>query len=330
MGTLVVSPLGQPVRDDLDTAQICAVIVTHHPDRALPARVERIAHQVDAVVIVDNRSSHDELSMLRELCATSRTVGLIANPENRGVAAALNQGIAWGRARGYTWALTLDQDTTAMDGLVRALAAVHAQARTSKRIAVIGSNYLDGDPKGAAFRAQAGREGGPAWIETATVLTSGSAVSLPAWEVIGPFRDELFIDHVDHEYCLRARAKGFSVLLAREPLMAHAIGAATTHRLWGREFRASGHPVRRWYFRTRNLIVLVRRYWRREFHWVLAAVAWHVRTIVVMVVLERERPAKLREVMMGAWDGLRGRLGPHPGDGGAAIPCVGGDGRTSA
>jgi len=260
--------------------------------------------------------------MLRDVCARSAAVDLIANRENRGVAAALNQGIEWARARGYAWALTLDQDTMPMDRLVPTLAAVYDDARATKRIAVIGSNYVDDDPGGEDYRRRAGGDVGRGWIETATVLTSGSAVSLRASEVIGPFRDELFIDHVDHEYCLRARARGFSVILARAPLMTHSIGEATTHRLLGKEFRTESHPVQRWYFTTRNLIVVVRQYWRREFRWALAAVVWHVKTTAMMAVFEEERLAKLREVAVGAWDGLRGRLGGYRGEG---IP----DGRES-
>lgn len=308
--------------DRLDKAQSCAVIVTYHPDRGLALRVGRIAQQVDSVVVVDNHSSDDELSMLRDVCAGSPAVDLIVNRENRGVAAALNQGIEWARARGYAWALTLDQDTMPTDRLVPTLAAVYDDARATKRIAVIGSNYVDGDPGGEDYRRRAGGDAGRGWIETATVLTSGSAVSLPAFGEIGPFRDELFIDHVDHEYCLRARARGFSVILAREPLMTHSIGAATKHRLLGREFRTERHPVQRWYFTTRNLTVVVRQYWRREFRWALAAVVWHVKTTAVMAWFEDERWAKLREVAVGAWDGLRGRLGGYRG---AGIP----DGRES-
>jgi len=301
----------------LDQGQICAVIVTYHPDDGLPGRVARIAQQVGAVVIVDNHSSDEPLRMLRELCERSATVDLIANGENRGVAAALNQGIQWARARGYAWALTLDQDTIPMDGLVATLGAVYEDARTTKTIAVIGSNYVDGDAECQDVRWRAGDDNARGWIETATVLTSGSAGSLSACEAIGPFRDELFIDHVDHEYCLRARARGFSVIFAREPGMTHSIGAATKHRLLWKELRTENHPVHRWYFTSRNLTVVVRQYWRREFRWALAAAVWHLKMTFVMALFEEERLAKLRDVAMGVWDGLTGRLGGYRG---AAIP----------
>jgi len=37
--------------------QVCAVVVTYHPDHDFPARLTRIAPQVAATFIVDNGSS---------------------------------------------------------------------------------------------------------------------------------------------------------------------------------------------------------------------------------------------------------------------------------
>jgi len=303
--------------DALDKARLCAIVVTYRPDDGLPSRVAAIARQVAAVVVVDNRSDEDARRMVCDVAAAEPRVDTILNAENRGVAAALNQGLRWARARGYAWAVTLDQDTVPMDRLVATLAAVYEDARSTKRVGMIGANYLDDEPGSERHRRRAGGVTGRGWIETPTVLTSGSAMSLRAYEAIGPFREELFIDHVDHEYCLRARARGFSVILAQEPLMLHRIGAARTHRLLGRALRAEHHAARRWYFKTRNLAVVVREYGRQEPRWALAASLWHLRTTVAMAIFEDDRMAKLREVAAGAWDGMRGRLGGYRG---AALP----------
>src|SRR5262249_2963248 len=107
--------------------------------------------------------------------------------------------------------------------------------------------------------------------------------------------------------------RGFSVILAREPLMRHRIGATRTHRLLGRTLRAEHHAVPRWYFKTRNLAAVVREYGRREPRWAMAASLWHLRSTIAMAAFEEDRIAKLREVARGAWDGIRGRLGGYRG-----------------
>ncbi len=41
--------------------QVCAVVVTYHPDDDFPARLSRIVPQVAATFIVDNGSSDAEM-----------------------------------------------------------------------------------------------------------------------------------------------------------------------------------------------------------------------------------------------------------------------------
>ena len=53
----------------MNTTQVCAILVTHHPDDGFPDRIARIAPQVGALVIVDNGSNAAAVRMLRELTA---------------------------------------------------------------------------------------------------------------------------------------------------------------------------------------------------------------------------------------------------------------------
>src|SRR5882762_10801432 len=104
--------------------QVCAVVVTYHPDHGFPARLSRIVPQVAATFIVDNGSSDAERKMLRGVAGGAVT--LVCNLENLGVAAALNIGARRASAEGFTWALLLDQDTEVDDDMVERLVGTHA------------------------------------------------------------------------------------------------------------------------------------------------------------------------------------------------------------
>ncbi len=288
---------------------VCAIVVTYHPVREFPRVVERIVPQVGATVIVDNGSGDAELAMLREIAA-HRSIHLLCNGANLGVATALNLGIQKAAALGYAWVLLFDQDSYANPGMALALDAVRAGFPDAAHLAVIGSGYddeLEIEPQPLATEL-----GGKSWRDMESVITSGSLLSLAAFAAIGPFRDEFFIDHVDTEFCLRARLRGYRVIKTRSPLMSHAIGAPTTHRILWMEKRTTNHaPDRRYYF-TRNDTVLLRERGRHPGGmWVLKALLRSLRTCKRILLYEQMKAAKLNAVMHGWWDGVRGRLGPR-------------------
>ena len=186
-----------------ERANVCAVVVSHCPQGDLLERLRAIQTQVGRLVVVDNGSSELCRVQPRELS----NVHLILNPKNEGVARALNQGAEWAATQACRWILTLDQDTVVDQHMVDSLCAVYQDIPDPFSVAIIGSNYTD-----AAIREPFLPLNGnikDSWLEVKTTITSGSLLPLSAFRQIGPFREELFIDFVDFEYCLRARSKGF-------------------------------------------------------------------------------------------------------------------------
>jgi rhamnosyltransferase len=294
--------------------RICAIVVTYHPPDEFPRVIGRILPQVGAIVIVDNGSDEAKLAGLREIAAHP-PIHLICNGENLGIAKALNLGIEKAVALGYAWVLLFDQDSYPNADMVETLDAVRASFPDPAHLAVIGSGYDDELEMTGAEQGQgrSGAErGGVPWQDVESVITSGSLLSLAAFAAIGPFREEFFIDHVDTEYCLRARLKHYRVIKTRAALMSHAIGAPTTHRmLWMRKRTTNHAPDRRYYF-TRNDTVLLR---ERGKHpaglWMLKALMRSLRTCKRILLYEQMKTEKINAVMRGWWDGVRGRLGPR-------------------
>jgi rhamnosyltransferase len=293
----------------LHGSAVCAILVTYHPDAALPARLGRIAPQVGAIVIVDNGSTDAEVSMLHDIAADPR-IHLTLNCRNLGVARALNLGVQCADSLGYSLALLLDQDTSVEAGMVRTLLGIYRSFADRDRLAVIGSNYRDvnkpsPEPNGLASNAAA-------WDEAESVITSGSLLPLAAHADIGPFREEFFIDFVDTDYCFRARAKGYHVIKSRKHLMSHAIGALHESRfLWFRRWTYNHSPDRRYYI-ARNNTVLIREYGRRgRMRWMLKSLNRCFRLCKRVVLYEKTRTRKIAAIAEGWRDGVRGKMGPR-------------------
>ena len=294
VATLIMPP--QPVAQT-----ICAVVVTYYPDPGIADRIEKIRKQVGQTVIVDNGSPSSSVEEIKQI-GEQPGVHLILNASNQGIARALNAGARWAASQGYRWVLTLDQDTAVGPEMVDSLSGVFRSYPFSERVAVIGSNYRH-KVTGKVWLD----EGSSPAREMKTVLTSGSLVSVDAFEAIGGFRDDFFIDCVDHEYCLRARARGYRILMTSKPVMEHGMGFLTEHRLLGRKFGTSNHSPLRRYFVARNSVILVREFLSTEPEWVLWYLWMYAKSILLICLFEGERISKVKNTIRGCIDGILGR-----------------------
>ena len=288
---------------------VCGVVISYFPQGDLLARLRRIRPQVAHLLVIDNGSSGDAASAL-DMIESQTDIDVIRNPSNLGIAAALNQGVDRALNMGYGWVLTLDQDTVVADDMVQALSAVYEQFPEKANLAVIGSNYTDPVIR-RPFLALNG-DSDRSWQEVKTAITSGSLISLSAHRAIGPFREELFIDCIDFEYCLRARSIGFHVVMTRKPLMQHGIGVVTLHKLpWKTTGTPNHAPMRRYYI-ARNQLILARKYLWSEPVWTISTLYRHLKDIIFICLFKKDVIHKLKSTAMGVWDGFSSNFGRKP------------------
>jgi rhamnosyltransferase len=286
---------------------VCAIVITYHPDEALPDRLDLIHPQVNGVILVDNGSTDGERRMLRDIAA-NRAIEVIFNPGNLGVARALNIGIERAAATGYDSVLLLDQDSCAAKDMVETLLAAWAAFPDNERLAVIGSGYNEVNP-GPHIGTAAPSD---VWVEVQSTITSGSWLPLAAYSAIGPFREELFIDHVDTDYCLRARAKGYRIIKTRKQLMSHAIGSPTRHSiLWIRKWTTNHSADRRYYFARNDTVMLREHGSHGSAGWAWKSFCRRLKQCKRIALYEEDKAAKIGAVIHGWWDGMRGRMGPR-------------------
>ena len=287
----------------LHESSICAVVVTYQPDHLFADRISRILRQVGAVVIVDNGSNAVATRLLRELAADLK-ITLHVNLENLGVASALNIGIRHAIALGCTWVLLLDQDSIVAENMVEELLAAREAYPHREKLAVIGSGFSDINRKTPVESGSAAL-----WEEVNEVITSGSLIPLSVHAIVGPFRDEFFIDCVDIEYCLRARAKGFLIIKTRKLLMLHAIGIYTQHRWLWRKRWTTNHPSERRYYIARNGTLLLREYGTYPLGlWRLKSFLRCIQVCKRIALHEESKTVKIIAVAQGWWDGITGNM----------------------
>lgn len=282
---------------------LAAVVVTFGPGDDTVDLVRTLVAAGCRTLVVDNGSTGADgvLERCAEVGGEQRRLD-----RNRGVAAALNA--ALGELGADTeWLLTFDQDSSIDSDYVMRLS--RSAAGADRDIAIVAPVVLD---------ARTGRvlQGDPTARtpkEVPRVITSGAMCRVAALSAVGGLRDDLFIDYVDFDVCLRLRSAGWRIQVDPRVTLSHSIGRGAECRIGGVMIRTSNHAADRQYYKYRNFLLLLRAgTLRGDRRWAARSAASLAWTPVRVALLEDDRRAKLRAVAHGVRDGLRGRGGPRP------------------
>jgi rhamnosyltransferase len=291
---------------DLSRREVLAVVVTYNPGPELTQNLQALRSQIDAVLVVDNGSAN--VGAVREAVAATGCM-LEENGSNLGIATALNRGVTRALDSGAAWLATFDQDSFLPEHAIRDLLALCARHPRSSEIGLIAPAHRDRGTQGDYHVAFDIIEATPEWNILRATITSGSLIRREAFLEIGGFEERLFIDSVDHEFCLRMRGRGWLVVEHRRVVMPHSIGAATQHRLLGLQIICSHHsPVRRYYI-TRNLLEVCLRNLAYDPVWSTKALLQLAKSSAVSVTYEHNRLANARAILAGLRDCLLRRFG---------------------
>jgi rhamnosyltransferase len=288
----------------MNTHDTCAVIVTFHPPPAVLENLAKVRLQVEGLVVVDNGSSSSSLAPFRA-AMFEMNFALIENGVNLGVAAALNIGVRWAKSHGFYRVVLFDQDSTVTPGFMEAMRSTYEGHPKQAEIGIVTPRYRNRDGEDVSRSRFMASDGAP--LE---VMTSGSFIPLSVFDSCGGFREEFFIDQVDHEFGFRVRERGFIVVVSQESVLMHVPGSPREHSFLGvMRFRATHHNAMRRYYMTRNGIVMVRRNWKSHPLWSRSVAKALLMLPLHVVLAERQKWKKLRNIFLGTVDALRGRLG---------------------
>lgn len=296
---------------------VCAVVVTYRPDTALlAAELDALQAQVAHVVVVDNATPDPEL---RELCARYPRVRWLPLAENRGLAAALNAGIAHARAvAGVTQVLLMDQDSVPAPGMVAALQATLQRRSRQARVAAVGTRFHDPregvDAPFVQVRFPVNRQlrchGDCDDVACDFLITSGSLIPLAVLDQVGDMDAGLFIDNVDLEWSFRAVAAGYALFGACAARMLHHHGVSR-QRVPGVPRGIIVHSPLRLFYMMRNRVLLYRRAYTPR-RWIAQDVPRLVVKLALFTLLVAPRRKNLRCMLAGLRAGIRGRMAPPP------------------
>jgi len=279
-------------------AKVAAVVVLYNPDDVVCDNIRSYLDQVGVVYAVDN--SDNEVSHIESLKA-EEGIRYLPNGRNLGIAKALNIGAERAIEDGYDYLLTMDQDSSASVGMVDTLLRCIEPGEASQ-VAIVSPFHLtdiDSAPVGEPSRE-----------EVLTAWTSGNLLNLKIYQIAGPFRDDFFIDFVDHEYCLRLQVKRYRVFRSNQAVLKHCIGTdLKKNKFLHLTLISSNHSHVRRYYITRNRFRVRKQYGKQFPQFVKEDRKRFIAELINILFFEHDKFRKYRMICKGYYDYLIGKAG---------------------
>lgn len=283
--------------------RVVLVIPLFNPDEAAWGRIITQSALVDHTVVVDDSPEESPNAGAR---AKAEGAGMtyLANPQNLGIAAALNRGISYAASHWPGCAvLTLDQDSSVADTFVRTATALLGESRGMWLILV---------PQFVAGEAQQCLRFGQLRGEPMEPIQSGMVFSTRLFDRLGGFDEALVIDGVDTDFVLRARNLGVGITAVEGAVLQHSLGRER-RVIWGPwSFGSAWHSPQRRYFITRNRLALFRDFGLSHPEWLLRKAYAEAKEAAKALLIGPGRRNQAKAMLAGIRAFRHGVTGPAP------------------
>lgn len=219
-------------------SDLACVVVLYNPIKKYISRIVRYTAIFKKVIVIDNSET-----TLKDFCNRD-VLEYIPLKKNMGIAYALNLGIKRAKEMNFEWVMTIDQDSIVSKRCINQLYET-VQSVTDDRIAMI-TAVRDPDKLNQLETTE--------YVDY--TISSGSVVNTYVFDKLGGFDNNLFIDVVDFEYCLRLNVNGYKILQDNRALFNHCIG----NPMIINKTVCYNYPPFRYYYILRNSLIIMKKY----------------------------------------------------------------------
>lgn len=267
-------------------------IVLYNPDvKRLDDNVNSIIGQCDKVYMFDNGSRNKE-----DIEAALQTYGDVAIEYKRidynaGIAYALNRLCEMAEDDSYEWLITLDQDSVCPSNMVEE----YNRYVNNSDVGMLCPSVVDRNKTTIV-------DEGLTPFEVTQCITSGSALKLSAWSLVGGFDEWMFIDLVDFDICHRIINAGYRILRIPAVRLCHEYGRITERRFLFWQVSVKNHPAFRKYYMARNTIYLPKK--EHNAAGQIKSVFQCIKMLLIVLGYEDDKRGKIKAIIQGMIDGI--------------------------
>ncbi len=274
--------------------KVSGVVVLYHPDDSIVKNIQSYINFIDNLYVVDNSGliCSDIVVSIKKI----RNCVYVNNEENLGLGRALNIGAEMALDNDADWLLTMDQDSRFCEGALMYM------------LQWLNNNYIDNVGIVSPVHKIADYTVIPdnKIIDASIVMTSGNLLNLEAYVKVGAFREDFFIDYIDHEYCLRLMSSNYKILVHCNSILEHNLGQSRYVYFFG--LVTNHNPVRRYYI-TRNRLKVIKDYWLTQPIYCIKDVKFFLSSWLKIILFEKNVMAKQKAILLGLLHFSQGKSG---------------------
>ena len=279
---------------------VAAVIITYNVENDFKERINKLKGKVDEIIVVDNGSKAETINMLKEL---EKEVTVIYLEDNKGIASALNKGIKYSIEKGYNWILTLDHDSIITDNMIKNMLTCYEGLNNElkEKVAMLVPVHVEEKEyqNGSNINEE---KASNSYIEVLTEITSGALTKAEIYKNVGMYDEKLFIDLVDHDYCLSLNKKGFKIIQVNNATLIHNLGESVKKSVLGLKMIPTNHSPLRRYYMSRNRHYIWDKYKEDFPSWVLTDKRRFITENLKIVLFEDNKIEKFKYIKKGIKD----------------------------
>mgnify|MGYP001617325197 FL=1 len=271
--------------------KIAGVVAFYKPTVDIVDNINFYINDLDILYVINN--SDEKNTKLIDILKAKEKICYIDNHGNQGIANALNVGAQRAIKDEYDWLFTIDSDSKTTPNMITSMLEC-LELYDPKTIGIVSPLHKNKFGKFSEKNIQKKETGS----KVLTTMMSGNLLNLNAYQKVGPFIDKLFVDSVDHEFCLRLNLNNFSIIQANKAILEHNLGNLKKY-FW---FYSTNYSPIRHYYATRNRLYLINRY-KKDFPGFCKKEGIGIlKDLTRILITENQKLSKIKAIIQGYQD----------------------------
>jgi rhamnosyltransferase len=268
-------------------------IVLYNPEEDFIYNLKTYINKFKYIYINDNSDKVN--NAIKDILNSANNISYVFNDKNVGIAKSLNLICENAILDNNKYILLLDQDSKIIDFDFDKI--INSSILINDKVGIISLSfnnyYLEDD-----------------LYKKNIVLSSGSILNLECWIDNLGFEEKLFIDEVDHDYCLKILNNGYTILGTKQKYIEHKVGFITTHNfLKLKTIEVSIHSPLRTYYCFRNSYYIIFKYFLVNNRFVRNRISNLLKEFYFIIFVYSNKSQHLFYMILGILDFIRGNYG---------------------